>query len=46
MFLDIVAGLMFTFGCMGIGCMFGMQISESLQRKASAADTKDEEVEA
>ncbi len=41
-----VASLMFALGCASCGFLIGMEFGQALERKASAADTKDEEAEA
>jgi len=47
MFVDLIVILFLELAYVGTGILIGMQLSESLQRKANtAADTKDEESEA
>ena len=47
MFVDLIVILFLELAYVGTGILIGMQLSESLQRKANtAADTKDEEAEA
>ena len=47
MFIDLMVILLLEVAYVGTGILIGMQLSESLQRKANAAaDTKDEEAEA